>query len=943
MKMKVNVKIVMRMLMKVTVVLPMMLMMMMMMMMMKPLGPPNVRVYQTGIAPHRMHSALGLSLLLTCVLGSLAGSPPAPKGPKGEGPFGPPPAVPEREPPLEPADPQRAKAAGNSDDEFSLDSALLTPEMGSQDGISESSDFDLVLQDDDLDNAKARLSTLYRRELSVQNPTATTRSTAGKMSWFQRDTASCTWEELLAKAPRYLTNERYADWDNWRNAHARGHRGAGERDLLAHWRACLAAWTQQNWLLGLTLRYDKIALLQAVHSHSDKAQALQHTVHQALATIDATELHQVRDSINRALLDAVEQHFPPSKPTDTRISAAGGFRASASRTWQLYRELKAVHTVTPHSVFRQWQAAAAFAKASKALRVQSRLLKKTSVLHKLAEAEHAADKGDQKVLYQIVRSLTPNKRQVLSRLRDPQGRLLDPVASLQAMLQYARDTFSVHADDPVELCMTQGLDISDQAVQHELQKLGSIAGLLGPALRLHFQVKLIDLLQQQEQQDAQLPVTSAEALAVQPSCEDHPPDTATGVSQNVPLCEMTDPSQGLNPEADIFAFCNPTLLQSKTQRSSPLLPKDKETEEHMEGSEESTQPPKRPRPEPNMLMASRQQSAFNPRRQQRPPKNNGLSAEARLMARMLLYHEDQLAAQRMDKDFVLFMRQSGLRQRHPQSPRHFGGVACQEGRGGRGPHLLTTHPVAGVLDQGTAGPGPKVGIDSGGSGKAPTHQQWTFLRWCHRTKKLVVDDNKPSLSHTELVRQLTFLLENLRGDIIRKFHSTKGLDKVEENASNLPSVTFLLGISLRGERAHEIHEVLCKLLGSSAWQLVGVSMKREGLQRAPAAKQLAKMLFGKSFLGTWQGRRLIDNADMQRYMDLHGEEWIASQIYLLEVQLRQMCQDMGILQQRHNNLHYQISLLMRNQRHLAQQLMSKSSPNKYRQTPQLIDLHELDD
>ena len=31
--------------------------------------------------------------------------------------------------------------------------------------------------------------------------------------------------------------------------------------------------------------------------------------------------------------------------------------------------------------------------------------------------------------------------------------------------------------------------------------------------------------------------TDSQALAVQPSCEDHPPDTATGVSQNVPLCE----------------------------------------------------------------------------------------------------------------------------------------------------------------------------------------------------------------------------------------------------------------------------------------------------------------------------------------------------------------------------------------------------------------------
>ncbi|CAE7519489.1 unnamed protein product, partial [Symbiodinium necroappetens] len=579
----------------------------------------------------------------------------------------------------------------------------------------------------------------------------------------------------------------------------------------------------------------------------------------------------------------------------------------------------------------------------------------------------------------------------------------------------------------------------------------------------------------------------SQAIAVQPSRDDNPPDTATGVSQNVPLCErlhfarqrhdweallrdpfmslrlraymtkpllsalalsnilfgtisalgasarMTDPSQGLNPEADIFAFCNPTLLQSKPARSSPPQPRDKEIEESLEGSTESTQPPKRPRPEPNLLMASRQQSAFNPRRQQRPPKNNGLSAEARLMARMLLYHEDQLAAQRMDKDFVLFMRQdyaSIIPNLHAISVEWH--AKKEEGAEGLTSSLRTL--LLACLVKELLARVQKLASTQEGQEKLQRtkwmdqDQQWTFLRWCHKTRKLVVDDNKPSLSHTELVRQLTFLLENLRGDIIHKFHSTKGLDKVEENASNLPSVTFLLGISLRGERAHEIHEVLCKLLGSSAWQLVGVSMKREGLQRAPAAKQLAKMLFGKSFLGTWQGRRLVDNAEMQRtvhnptslciglgapprhnpdvqtlidhwyaqdfrqalmqlspwlflqlprfrhqadrivkakqchyyvvtpgqrgylaldddkkYMDLHGEEWIASQIYLLEVQLRQMCQDMGILQQRHNNLHYQISLLMRNQRHLAQQLMSKSSPNKYRPTPQLIDLHELDD
>ncbi|CAE7608141.1 unnamed protein product, partial [Symbiodinium sp. KB8] len=643
------------------------------------------------------------------------------------------------------------------------------------------------------------------------------------------------------------------------------------------------------------LRFDKIALLQAVQINNDQAQALQSTVHQELAKIESTELHQVRNSINRALLDAVEKHFPQPKPDDNRLSAQGGFRASAKHTWQLYKEMKAAHTVTAHSVFRQWQAIVSFMKASKALRAQSRHLKKASVLHKLAEAETAASKGDQRVLYQIVRSLTPHKHQFLSRLRDSQGRLLDKTASLQAMLQYARDTFSVHADDPAELSMTAGLAITDQAVQQELQKLGaakavpfntapasvwkycagSIAGLLGPALRqhfqdlpqyayaksrgtfdailrvhMHFEANLTALLQQQEMQ----------AVMVQPSNEDTPPDSATGV--------MTDPSQGLNPEADIFAFCSPTLLQSKQTRTQPLR---KEQEAEVEPSEAngSTQPPKRPRPEPNLLMASRQSATSNPRRQPRTPKGQSLSAEARLMARLMLYHEDQLAAQRMDKDFVLFMRQdyaSIIPSLHAISVEWH--AKKEEGVENLTSSLRTL--LLACLVKELLARVQKMASTQEGQEKLQRtkwmdlDQQWTFLRWCHKTKKLVVDDNKPSLSHTELVRQLTFLLENLRGDVIHKFHSTKGLDLVEENASNLPSVTFLLGISLRGERAHEMHEVLCKLLGCSAWQLIGVSLKREGLQRAPAAKQLAKMLYGKSFLGTWQGRSLDDDAALQR-------------------------------------------------------------------------------
>ncbi|OLQ11417.1 hypothetical protein AK812_SmicGene4745 [Symbiodinium microadriaticum] len=770
--------------------------------------------------------------------------PTAPRRPQGPGPFGPPPPEPMRRPDSDtPAAPARDDASSN--DEDSLDSALLSPDMGSQDGIEDSSSFEMVLEGDDLDNAKARLSTLYRAELAVLFPHRSTRSFAGKMSWFQRDTAACSWDELQEKARHYLSNERYADWDNWKNGNARGHRHAGARvsstavveegpglwDLPGDFNAQLTA---QRPHVGTTccqpgegqdreqrraqqqpscpnLRFDKIALLPAVQTNNDQAQALQSTVHQELAKIESTELHQVRNSINSALLEAVEKHFPQPKPDDNRLSAQGGFRASAKHTWQLYKEMKAAHTVTAHSVFRQWQATVTFMKASQALRAQSRHLKKASVLHKLAEAETAACKGDQRVLYQIVRSLTPHKHQFLSRLRESQGRLLDKTASLQAMLQYARDTFSVHADDPAELSMTAGLAITDQAVQQAASlaswalRCANTSRTFPSTLTLSPVANLTALLQQQEMQDAQLPVDS----------------------RDIPCCDGAAIKRGLS---------NPR--------------KEQEAEVDSSEANGSTQPPKRPRPEPNLLMASRQSATSNPRRQPRTPKGQSLSAEARLMARLMLYHEDQLAAQRMDKDFVLFMRQdyaSIIPNLHAISVEWH--AKKEEGVENLTSSLRTL--LLACLVKELLARVQKMASTQEGQEKLQRtkwmdlDQQWTFLRWCHKTKKLVVDDNKPSLSHTELVRQLTFLLENLRGDVIHKFHSTKGLDLVEENASNLPSVTFLLGISLRGERAHEMHEVLCKLLGCSAWQLIGVSLKREGLQRAPAAKQLAKMLYGK--------------------------------------------------------------------------------------------------
>ena len=146
---------------------------------------------------------------------------------RGPGPYGPPAPRPVHATgPAEPNDPA-APDTNDSSSDSGRDPFSITPD--SQAGISASSSFDLVLHGPELDEAKAKFSSLYRAELAALFPTASKRSHAGRVSWMQRSIADSTWTELVDQAPTFLSNERLADWGNWCNAHARGHRGAGER------------------------------------------------------------------------------------------------------------------------------------------------------------------------------------------------------------------------------------------------------------------------------------------------------------------------------------------------------------------------------------------------------------------------------------------------------------------------------------------------------------------------------------------------------------------------------------------------------------------------------------------------------------------------------------------------------------------------------------------
>ena len=109
--------------------------------------------------------------------------------------------------------------------------------------------------------------------------------------------------------------------------------------------------------------------------------------------------------------------FLPSGPrSDTRIGFNPLYRASAARTWRLYHEFKALGAASLGNIWAKWRAYAAFSRASKQLKQQSRQLKTAFHQEQLQRAETAAAKGDQRGLFQVLRTLAPKRARTISRM-----------------------------------------------------------------------------------------------------------------------------------------------------------------------------------------------------------------------------------------------------------------------------------------------------------------------------------------------------------------------------------------------------------------------------------------------------------------------------------------------------------------------------------------------
>ncbi|CAE7773628.1 pol [Symbiodinium sp. CCMP2592] len=255
-----------------------------------------------------------------------------------------------------------------------------------------------------------------------------------------------------------------------------------------------------------THSYDKLALQQAFREQSPSAEVLRQRVADRLQEIPTQDLVLLQQQLNRVLLQETATVFPARKAADGRISADPAFQVSARQTWHLYRLAKKACVCTLRGIWRQWHRTAQFAKASNRLRQQSKQLKRSQLLSLVDTAEQAANKGDQRVLYEVVRRLTPKTQLRFSRLKSQDGRLLTSQEQLQAIQAHGETTFASQADAQPHPCMPADFIVDDDSVCKELTRLGAgkavpkhvapasawricadiISPLLGRGIRSHF-------------------------------------------------------------------------------------------------------------------------------------------------------------------------------------------------------------------------------------------------------------------------------------------------------------------------------------------------------------------------------------------------------------------------------------------------------------------------
>ena len=284
-------------------------------------------------------------------------------------------------------------------------------------------------------------------------------------------------------------------------------------------------------------------------------------------------------------------------------------------------------------------------------------------------------------------------------------------------------------------------------------------------------------------------------------------------------------------ESDIFTHC---YNVGPPPMMPPRAPKRQRPERQFQGP--SHYQSQLPHPPP---YANRGQGQM--RMYQMPPERDPV----RLISRILLQQEETICHLRHEKCFVMFMKhdQEGILRQLMMVAKEWNDKKAKTPEQLESP--LRTLLLQSMLQELLNRVQKESSTEEGRArlvqkGWLTPEHHWAYLRWDRQAKQLT-QDTKPPIQHADLTRTLTWMLQELRGEIIQTFKSVPPMHKIDPQAPQ--ATTFKLEVSLRGQTSLEMHEAFAKLAACSVTHLIGVSIKRDSLPQSPLARQLADLTY----------------------------------------------------------------------------------------------------
>ena len=114
---------------------------------------------------------------------------------------------------------------------------------------------------------------------------------------------------------------------------------------------------------------------------------------------------------------------------------------------------------------------------------------------------------------------------------------------------------------------------------------------------------------------------------------------------------------------------------------------------------------------------------------------------------------------------------------------------------------------------------------------------WRFQAWNPKLKVLEHDTSRSPVTEQEMTRKLESFVENIKGDVVHRFHCTQRMTETMEGKK-----TFKLDLSVRNKSAEAVWDLLVELKGCCVFQLIGVGYRREKLGKGPLAQKIQEMI-----------------------------------------------------------------------------------------------------